>query len=233
MFHALRAAVIGVPAGLENVVEADKVRLDVHVRVVNGIPDSRLGRQVHHHVKVIFREQPVHQRLVADAALHEHVPHGQKLRVKGKSFYLRKGLHRAILLFRITNRLLDHGKPVFLQLRIIVVIHVVKAHNGAALHLLQEPQHQVRPDKSRASRHKYGLTVKADLCLHRSFILSSLYLLQLQFIFQSHDDPLRAEDFSKMLLLQYRNDVSMKCLLCHLPRYRAVLQQRGDKHICI
>ena len=46
MLDACGSIVIGVAAGFEDVVETDQVALDVDVRVVNGVADAGLRRQV-------------------------------------------------------------------------------------------------------------------------------------------------------------------------------------------
>ena len=65
--------VIRVPAGLQDVVEPDHVALDVGIRVLDAIPDTRLSSKVHDDVKVVFLEEAVNEGLVGEVALDELV----------------------------------------------------------------------------------------------------------------------------------------------------------------
>ena len=56
MLHALRAAVVGVPAGLQDIVEADEVGFDIDVRMVDAVPHPRLGGEVDDDVEAKFAE---------------------------------------------------------------------------------------------------------------------------------------------------------------------------------
>ncbi len=51
--------VIRVPAGLQNVVEPDHVALDIRIRVLDAITDTRLSRKVHDDVEVVFLEEAI------------------------------------------------------------------------------------------------------------------------------------------------------------------------------
>ena len=54
MLHAFRSIVVGVAACLEDVVESDEVRLDVHIRMIDAVAYSRLSREVHDYVRLVF-----------------------------------------------------------------------------------------------------------------------------------------------------------------------------------
>ena len=61
-----------VPAGLEDIVEADDIALDISVRILDAVPHARLCRQIDHHRRRILRENPCHRLLPRNAVLHEH-----------------------------------------------------------------------------------------------------------------------------------------------------------------
>ena len=60
-----------VAAGLEHVEEADEVALEVGARVLDGVADARLRREVHNNVEAVLREQALDEGGVAQVAAHE------------------------------------------------------------------------------------------------------------------------------------------------------------------
>ena len=119
MFHTV------VAAALQNIDEADKVAVDVGVRVLQGIAHACLRRQVHDHIKLLGFEQL--RRLLAV---------GQ--------FLLRK---------LKTRHRLQLGQPVLLQLHVIVIVQIVKADH--VVPTVQQPTAQVESDESGRSGDEY------------------------------------------------------------------------------
>ena len=91
------------PTGLQDVVEPDHVALDVRIRVLDAVADTRLSGQVHDDVKVVFLEETVDEGLVGKVALNELVG-----MLRGS-----RGL------------LLNDAQAVLLERRIVVVVQVV------------------------------------------------------------------------------------------------------------
>ena len=91
------------PACLQDVVEPDHVALDVRIRVLDAVADTRLSGQVHDDVKVVFLEETVDEGLVGKVALNELVG-----MLRGS-----RGL------------LLNDAQAVLLERRIVVVVQVV------------------------------------------------------------------------------------------------------------
>ena len=60
-------------ARLEDIAEADDVRLDADVRMVDGIPDARPRRAVDDNGGPVLREGFVDRRIVRDGAFDEDV----------------------------------------------------------------------------------------------------------------------------------------------------------------
>lgn len=60
-------------AGLQDVVEPDHVALDISIRVLDTVADTRLGGQVHYDIEMIFLEDAVDEGLVGEVALDELV----------------------------------------------------------------------------------------------------------------------------------------------------------------
>ena len=88
------------PAGLQDVVEPDHIALDVGIRVLNAIADTRLSGEVHDDVEVVFLEELVDEGLVGEVALDELVG-----MVRGGRGFL-----------------LDLAQAVLLERRIVVVV---------------------------------------------------------------------------------------------------------------
>ena len=128
-----------VAAGLEDVVEADDVRLDVDVGVVDGVAHAGLGGEVHDDGGAVLAEDLLDMAAVGEVAFNEDVLYGGLLCL-----------------------LLDQAEAVFLQLRVVVVVHGVEGENGAAGELLQEADHQVGPDEARGAGDEDGLVVQVD-----------------------------------------------------------------------
>ena len=66
--------------------------------------------------------------------------------------------------FRFTEDLLPNSslqlpKAIVLQAGVIVVVQVVDAYYGAAVHLREQPVHQVAPDESCVACNQYGFVI--------------------------------------------------------------------------
>lgn len=121
MLHGIMAA------GLQDVIEADDIGFDVHVRVVDRIPHARLRREVDHDVKLVLGKEVVDQRLVGEVASHERP-----------------------FAFRVLPcQLFDLGKAVIFERDVVIVVAVVKADDLDRLNGAQEFHHEVRADEAR------------------------------------------------------------------------------------
>ena len=135
MLHAFGAAVIGVAAGFQDVVETDEVGFDVHVRIGNGVAHAGLGCQVHYDVRVPGAENIFNAGLVCNISTDEMV----------------------FASFRQSCRFFQFLQAVFLQGDVVVVVHVVYADDADAGNG-KEPLHQVRSDKAGRAGNKYGFS---------------------------------------------------------------------------
>ena len=131
-----------VPAGFQDVEKADQVALDIHIRMVNGIPHAGLRGQVDHHGGLVIRKQPIHQGFIRDAALNEHMPRQRCFRC-----------------------LFNQRQAVFFQLRVIIVIHIVQGDHRAAAQLLQQAEDQVCPDKAGGPGDQDGFVIQINVLL--------------------------------------------------------------------
>ena len=126
-----------VPAGLEDIVKANYIAFNINIRILNRVPHPGLSREVNHNVEFLLFEKTAYKLTVSDGALNEAV--------------LRVGSPR---------RGGNLPKPILLQAHIVVTIQIIQPYNPARTPLealLQEPHHQIRPDKPGAAGHKYLL----------------------------------------------------------------------------
>ena len=130
-----------VAAGLQDVVEADEVALDVGIRIGDGVPDSGLGGQVHHHIGLPLGKDTVHSRPVGNIALHKG-PGGAGM---------------------LCGAGLNLGQTPVLDGYIVVVVQVVHAHDGHRGHGIQELQHQVGANEARGTGDEDGFVFQIDL----------------------------------------------------------------------
>ena len=149
MLDACGSVVIGVAAGFEDVVETDQVALDVDVRVIDGVADACLRRQVDDDGGLVYCEYFVDQGLVRDAASDENMPD--------------RGVDRV-----------DHAKTVLLELRIIVIIHVVEADYSAAGELAAKAHDKVGTDKAGRAGDQDGSAVQIDGSFAHFYFLISV-----------------------------------------------------------
>ena len=132
-------------AGLQDVVEPDHIALDIGVWILDAIADTRLSRQVHDDVEVVFLEEFFDENLVGEVALDELV---------GMPF---DGI----------DLLLNLAKAVLLERRIIVVIHVVKPHNVERLLVIEEPQNEVGANETGRAGDEDDLHSFGKLEMHK------------------------------------------------------------------
>ena len=125
------------PAGLQDVVEPDHVALNISVRILDAIADTRLSCEVHDDIEVVFLEEAVDEGLVGEVALDELVG-----MVRGG-----RGL------------LLDLAQTVLLKRRIVVVVQVVETDDAEGLLGIQEPQHEVRAYEAGGAGDEEGLRI--------------------------------------------------------------------------
>lgn len=122
-----------VAAGLEDVEEADDVRMDVTLRVRDRITNARLRRKVHDDVRLAFGKQRVQRSLVRDVNLAEH-----------KAFAV----------------LREHLEPLFLERRVVIVRDAVRADDARAFKGVKDMLGKKTADKARSSRYEDCLVGK-------------------------------------------------------------------------
>ena len=125
------------PAGLQDVVEPNHVALDIGIRVLDTVADTRLGCQVHDDIEVVFLEEAVDEGLVGEIALDELVS----------------------MLRCFCGLFQDLAQAVLLERRIVVVVQVVKADDAEGLFGIQEPQHEVGAYEAGGAGNENGFII--------------------------------------------------------------------------
>ena len=113
--------------------------------MVDRIADAHLRSKVHDDCGLVFRKNVVDQRFIGNRAPDKDVPGERSL-----------------------SRFFDQIETVFLQRRIIVVVHIVERNDRAAGELLQQPEHQIRADKAGRAGDEDRFLIEVDMHLaHR------------------------------------------------------------------
>ena len=118
-----------VATGLEDMIEAYQVALDISIRIGDAITHTSLGSQVHHHLRLVFLKDAIDCCLVGNIASDEG------------------------------PAVTQHFQTMLLEGHIVVVVHIINTDDGGILHVLQQSLYQVRADKARSTSHKNGLAV--------------------------------------------------------------------------
>ena len=149
VFGSLVDVVVGVTARLEDVVESDQVAFDVDVRMIDGVADAGLRREVYDDVGLVGVKNLIHKAFVGDAASDKNMPD--------------RGFDRV-----------DQAEAVLLELRIIVIVHIVEADHGSARELAAEAHDDVRADKAGRTGDKDGFVVEGDRCFAHCIVPSGV-----------------------------------------------------------
>ena len=123
MLNACASVIIGMSAGFQDIVKTDEVALDIHVWMIDGIADASLRGEVDHDRRLVGPEDLVYKSFVSNAALHKNMPYRGRDRI-------------------------DDAKAVLLEVRIIIIIHIVEADHSAACKFAAQAHHQVGADEA-------------------------------------------------------------------------------------
>lgn len=118
-----------VAACLEDIEKAHEIALEVGARVLDGVADARLRREVHNDVEAVLREQAFDKGGVAQVATHE----GEAAVCVGL------GQHAQA-------RVLDAG--------VVVAVEVVEADNNV-IGLIKQLLDEERTDEAGSARHEH------------------------------------------------------------------------------
>ena len=129
--------VIGVAAGFQNIVETDQVALDVDVRMIDRVADAGLRSQIDYDGWLVYCKHFVDKGLVGNTSFNKDVPDGR------------------------VNRI-DHAKAVLLELRVVVIVHVVETDHGTACEFAAQAHNQICSDEAGGAGDQDGFAVQID-----------------------------------------------------------------------
>ena len=152
MLHTSLSTIIRMTTSLKDIIKTNQVRLNIHIRICNRIPDSRLRSQVHYHSRIILFKKRIYQFLICN-----------------RTFYKFPG--RIRMLCRQTLNLLQ---TVFFDGNIVIIIHIVDTDNMYRLHFSQKFHHKIRTNKTSCTGYQNHL-----ICQHYIFLS---HILQTPFL---------------------------------------------------
>ena len=114
-----------VPAGFQDMVEPDKVAFNVDVRVIDRVTNACLRSQVDNDGRTVGFKDMIDECLIRDRTLDKQV-----------------------LCFTGFSDLLDLGKAILLQGRIVVIVHVIETDNKARAYFFKKAHDKICADKS-------------------------------------------------------------------------------------
>ena len=117
-------------AGLQDIVETDKVALDVSVGIGDTVADSSLSGKVHDNSNLVFREDFLHCVFVCDGGVDK-----SPIPMQGFDFF----------------------QTLILDVNIVVVGDGIDSNYLDVLDIVEESFDEVAANKASSARHKDGL----------------------------------------------------------------------------
>ena len=133
-----------VTAGLQDIVETDKVALDISIGIGDAVADSCLSGKVHDNGNLVFREDFLYCVFVCDGGMN-------KCPVAMQSLYFLQTL--------------------ILDVNIIVVCNRIDTDNLDVLDIAEESLDEVATDKAGSARHEDGFALEIYVILYHVFCL--------------------------------------------------------------
>ena len=133
-----------VTAGLQDIVESDKVALNVSIRIGDAVADSCLSGKVHDNSNLVFREDFLHCIFVSDGGVDKSP---------------------------ITMQSLYCFQTLILDVDIVVVGNRIDTDNLNVLDIVEESLDEVATDKAGSARHEDGFALEIYVILYHVFCL--------------------------------------------------------------
>lgn len=133
-----------VTAGLQDIVESDKVALNVRVGIGDAVADSSLSGKIHDNGNLVFREDFLYCVFVSDGGM-------DKSPVAMQSLYF--------------------FQTLILDVDIVVVGDRIDTDNLDVLDIVEESLDEVAADKASSARHKDGLSFEIYIIFYHVFCL--------------------------------------------------------------
>lgn len=133
-----------VTAGLQDIVETDKVALDISIGIGDAVADSCLSGKVHDNGNLVFREDFLHCVFVSDGGMNK-----SPVAMQGFNFF----------------------QPLILDVDIVVVGYRIDTDNLDVLDIMEESLDEVATDKAGSARHEDGFALEIYVILYHVFCL--------------------------------------------------------------
>lgn len=133
-----------VTASLQDIVESDKVALNVSIRIGDAVADSCLSGKVHDNGNLVFREDFLHCVFVSDGGMNK-----SPIPMQGFDFF----------------------QPLILDVDIVVVGDGIDTDNLDVLDIVKESLDEVATDKAGSACHEDGFALEIYVILYHIFCL--------------------------------------------------------------
>ena len=133
-----------VTAGLQDIIEADKVALDVSVGIGDAVADSCLCGEVHDNGNLVFREDFLHCVFVSDGGVDK-----SPIPMQGFDFF----------------------QTLILDVDIVVISNRIDSNYLDVLDIAEESLDEVATDKAGSARHEDGFALEIYVILYHVFCL--------------------------------------------------------------
>ena len=120
-------------AGLENVVEPNQIRLDIGIRIGNGIANARLGSKIHNHGNLVLAEYLLNGSSVCNRSMH-----------KGP----------------VAAKSLDFLKAPIFEIDVVIVCNRIDSDYTNILHIGKETFHKIASDEAGGASNEDRLALK-------------------------------------------------------------------------
>ena len=133
-----------VTAGLQDIVETDKVALDISIGIGDAVADSCLSGKVHDNGNLVFREDFLYCVFVCDGGMNK-----SPVAMQGFNFF----------------------QPLILDVDIVVVGYRIDTDNLDVLDIVKESLDEVATDKAGSACHEDGFALEIYVILYHVFCL--------------------------------------------------------------
>lgn len=133
-----------VTASLQDIIETDKVALNVSIGIGDAVADSCLSGKVHDNGNLVFREDFLHCIFVSYGGVDKSP---------------------------VTMQGFDFFQALILDIDIIVVGNGINTNDLDVLDIVEESLDEVASDKTSSARHKDGLSFEIYIILYHVFCL--------------------------------------------------------------
>lgn len=133
-----------VTAGLQDIIETNKVTLNVSVGIGDAVADSCLSCKVHDNGNLVFREDFLHCVFISDGGVDKSP---------------------------VTMQGFDFFQTLILDVNIIVVCNRIDTDNLDVLDIVEETLDEVAADKTSSACHEDGLALEIYIIIYHVFCL--------------------------------------------------------------